>query len=86
MRKSSWISLAVICLSGCGPAGLEITNYQEGYNQGVREVREMRRKGEFGSEIGAKTAIAFGLRPSVESKSADWNAGYQKGISDELGQ
>lgn len=71
-------------LSGCGPAGLEITDHQQGYNHGVREVREVRKSGGVLMEMGMQTANSLGVRPSNEKKSADWNAGYQQGVKDEL--
>ena len=82
------ITAIAVCLwgtvLGCGPAGLEVTDYQQGYNHGVREVREVRKSGGVLMEFGMQAADSFGIRSSNESKSADWNAGYQKGVKDEL--
>ena len=74
----------LLAVAGCGPAGLEFTDHQQGYNHGVREVREVRKSGGVLMEMGMQTANSLGVRPSNEKKSADWNAGYQQGVKDEL--
>ncbi len=76
--------LIALFIVGCGPGGLEITDYQQGYNQGVREVREMRKEGGWAANLGGQMAVALEMFPTRDNKSADWNAGYRQGIKDEM--
>ena len=55
-----------------------ITEYQQGYNAGVKDVQETHKKD--GGFVTALGSIAVQLLPGDPNKSADWNAGYRDGV------
>ncbi|HPM82343.1 MAG TPA: hypothetical protein PLF81_16660 [Candidatus Anammoximicrobium sp.] len=80
------VVVGLLTVAGCGDGTrVPISDYDNGYNEGVNVVRESRQKmGELGTGavmVGAEIRNAVG--PIDESKNADWNAGARKGMWDE---
>lgn len=59
------------------------SEYREGFNQAVDDVRKVRREGGVVGEAGMVIGNELGL-PGDESKSEEWNRGYQAGARSEL--
>jgi hypothetical protein len=67
----AWLFLLAL---GCN------TDYQDGYREGVQDVRELRKEAGIVGEIGLQIMDDLGTVPVDEQKSADWNAGYREGV------
>lgn len=85
--KSTWAALAITlagaCLS-CDGKKAPISEHNRGYNEGVRETRQAQNDaGVIGAAVQESKGV-FGA--GKEGKSADYNAGYRKGIKEELKQ
>lgn len=78
-----WLALVVVT-PGCGPGGIGITEYQQGYRAGIDGVREMRVNGSSWQNFGMSLAVGLGQYPKYPEKSVDWNSGYRQGIQDEM--
>ena len=78
MRLRCAIVLAL--LLPLGSSGCEGPAYNQGYQAGKSDVRKARQEGGLG------TAILINVIPPPQrsEKSADWNAGYRQGWTDEL--
>lgn len=72
------IALVTPLTAGCN------SDYNDGYSQAVREVREARRGGGFAAEAGMQILNGVDAIPTDPKKSADWNAGYRDGYRSEL--
>ena len=71
--------LAVCCIGLPFAAGCN-AEYSNGYDQGVKQVREMRKK-DPDTEHNLKATAEYA---EIRDKSGDWNAGYRAGLKDEL--
>jgi hypothetical protein len=71
-------------LASCDGRRVPVNDFNEGFNQGVEAVREIRQKqGPLGN-LGLQAAEQVGVIPSDAKKSADWNAGFRQGFRNEL--
>lgn len=71
---------------GCGDGKrVPLSDYDKGFNNGVEVMRQARQEaGELGAgavKVGTDFRTAFG--PIDDSKSPDWNAGFQRGLDAE---
>lgn len=72
------LSLATTGCDGQRPA---LTEFDQGFNSGIRAVREVRQKwGLLGNVAGQLGAIG----PGDAQKSPNWNAGFRAGVKAEL--
>lgn len=85
MKRIRWMRLFVLAVAALLATGCN-ADYQQGYRQGQKEAREMRK--DLGSF--AKPTHQFieelGIEPGDSGKSDDWNRGYRQGIRDEFKQ
>ncbi|MFO0865667.1 MAG: hypothetical protein U0744_13610 [Gemmataceae bacterium] len=83
--KRNVLSIAMMCLAlGCDGRRVPVNDFNQGFNQGVESVREVRHKqGPLGN-LGLQAAEQIGVIPTNAKKSADWNAGFREGIRSEL--
>jgi hypothetical protein len=85
--KRHALVIAIFCatlIAGCDGRRIPVNDFNEGFNQGVEAVREIRQKqGPLGN-LGLQAAEQIGVIPSDAKKSADWNAGFRQGFRNEL--
>jgi|GEM_PF-3433564 len=82
-RAYASITRIVVIIGSLFVAGCR-SEYQQGYEQGVREVREFRQQSGIAGELAIQAADELGAYSSKPDKSADWNAGYRAGAHDEI--
>jgi hypothetical protein len=76
--------MSLTLIAGCDGRRLPVNDFNEGFNQGIETVREIRQKqGPLGN-LGLQAADQVGAIPSNAKKSADWNAGFRQGFRNEL--
>ena len=73
----SLVSLLILTVSGCN------SEYDQGYRQGVQDVRDVRHHLGGAGEIGMHMQDFFGVEDRPDH-SAEWNRGYREGIHNEL--
>ena len=73
----SLVSLLILSITGCN------TEYDQGYRQGVQDVRETRQKLGVIGEAGMQVMDEIGVVGRPEH-SDDWNRGYREGAHAEL--
>jgi len=83
LLASACIALAFSAI-GCDGRRVPVTEFDQGFNQGVEAVREVRQKQGPVGDIGMKAGAGLGLIPADPKKSPDWNAGFRQGIVNEL--
>lgn len=72
------LTAGVLLTAGCN------TEYQQGYRQGQKEARELRKElGPF-AKPAHELIEGVGIEPGIDGKSADWNRGYRQGLRDEF--
>lgn len=78
LMTATILAAMTLLAAGCN------TEYQQGYRQGQKEARELRKElGPFAKPAHQLTE-GLGIEPGVDGKSADWNRGYRQGVRDEF--
>lgn len=73
----SLVSLLLLTVAGCN------SEYDQGYRQGVEDLRETRQKQSVIHEAGMQLIDHFGVAGRPE-RSDEWNRGYREGAHAEL--
>ena len=77
MYGLSLLSLLMLTCTGCN------SEYDEGYRQGVQDVRDVRHHLGGAGELGLHMQNFFGVEERPD-RSEEWNRGYREGIHNEL--